>query len=398
MIDAKKNTEYVIPYWRLSSIYFSYFAVVGSLMPFWGLYLQTLGFDARQIATLIAIPLVTKVIGPNLWGWLADRSQKPLLVIRLGALGASVLFFGLTLRVDYAALCFLIAAYSFFWNAILPQFEVVTLSHLRDQPHKYGRIRLWGSISFILAVLGLGVYFDYYPLTQLPIIVSVFMFGIFLTTCAIPNTQPLAHSDSGTSFIATLKKPVVLIFFLVCFLLQMSHGVYYVFYSIYLESYGYSHFIIAFFWAVGVIAEIFIFLKMPQLFYRFSIYQLLCVSLVLTAARWIGTGLFPQQPFILIGLQLLHAFSFGVTHAVAIETIRRAFSVRSQNQGQAFYSAFSFGGGAALGTYLSGPLWLLNANTSFWIMSLPALVGLILTVMFLKHFLSKDFLCVKRDV
>jgi len=378
----------MIPYWRLSSIYFSYFAVVGSLMPFWGLYLQTLGFDARQIATLIAIPLITKVIGPNLWGWLADYSQKPLLIIRLGALGASLLFFGLTFREDYGALCFLIAAYSFFWNAILPQFEVITLRHLRDQPHTYGRIRLWGSISFILAVLGLGVYFDYYPLAQLPIIVSVFMFGIFLTTCAIPNAQPLKHSDHSTSFLATLKQPVVLIFFLVCFLLQMSHGVYYVFYSIYLESYGYSHFTIASFWAVGVIAEIFIFLKMPQLFYRFSIYHLLGVSLLLTAVRWLGIGLFPEQPLMLIGLQILHALSFGVTHAVAIETIRRTFSVRSQNQGQAFYSAFSFGGGAALGAYLSGPFWLLSANGSFLLMSLPALLGLILMKIYLKRFLS----------
>ena len=117
---------------------------------------------------------------------------------------------------------------------------------------------------------------------------------------------------------------------------------------------------------------------------------MLAVSLFLTAVRWLGIGFFPEYGVVLIGLQVLHAFSFGVTHAVAIETIRRTFSVRSQNQGQAFYSAFSFGGGAALGAYLSGPLWLWHSNSAFLLMALPVLFGLFLSVIYLKAFLAKS--------
>ncbi|MFT5085187.1 MAG: PPP family 3-phenylpropionic acid transporter, partial [Lentisphaeria bacterium] len=90
-----------MPYWRLSGVYFTYFAVVGALAPFWGLYLQSLGFNAHSIGIISAIPLVTKLGAPNLWGWLADCTGKQLLIIRLGALGAALFFVGVMLNQSF---------------------------------------------------------------------------------------------------------------------------------------------------------------------------------------------------------------------------------------------------------------------------------------------------------
>ncbi len=109
-----------MPYWRLSSVYFFYFSVVGALSPYWGIYLQNLGFQSQQIGIIFAVPMITKLIAPNIWSWFSDRSGQRMLVMRLGALGACVFFVGIFVRDDYAGLILFTVLYSVFWNAVLP--------------------------------------------------------------------------------------------------------------------------------------------------------------------------------------------------------------------------------------------------------------------------------------
>lgn len=145
-----------LPYWRLSAFYFAYFSALGSFLPYWGLYLESLGFVPQQIGFLIAVLVGTKVVAPNLWGWLADRSGKGIFIIRVASFFASLTFLGVFVDSGYYWLVFVILVFSFFWNAALPQFEAVTLSHLVDDTHQYSRVRPWGSIGFIVTVMGGG--------------------------------------------------------------------------------------------------------------------------------------------------------------------------------------------------------------------------------------------------
>ena len=378
-----------MPYWRLSGVYFTYFAVVGALAPYWGLYLEHLQFDARAIGILSAIPMITRLFAPNIWGWMSDRTNKPLLIIRLGALGGFLGFVGVLGRSDILVLAFFIAIYSFFWNAILAQFEVVTLRYLGDQPFLYSRIRLWGSIGFIVAVAALGVLFDWVSISWLAVIILVLLGSIFLFTCSLPPLRTHSTHTNKEGFLTTLKQKQVMLFFFVLFLLQFSHGAYYTFYSIYLQDYGYSTSLIGLVWSIGVVAEIVLFIYMPQILHRVSLFWLLSVSMFLTAFRWWLIGWFPESEWVIFSAQILHAASFGVTHSVAIEFVRRYFSASAQSQGQAFYSAIGFGAGGALGAYISGEIWLFSPQWAFGVACISSLVGGLLTVIFLKAFLSQ---------
>ena len=104
-------------YWRLSGFYFFYFGSVGALVPYWSLYLHHLGFDAKTIGELIAIVMATKIIAPNLWGWLAAHTGYHVTLVRISSLLAMICFAGVLLRQDYLWLVMVMVTFSFFWNA-----------------------------------------------------------------------------------------------------------------------------------------------------------------------------------------------------------------------------------------------------------------------------------------
>lgn len=347
-----------LPYWRLSSFYFFYFAVLGVLVPYWGLYLQAMEFSLLEIGYLSGLVMATKIFAPSIWGWLADRSGQRLRVVRWGSLAAFLCFFGVFEQRDFAYLAVVVFFYTFFWNAVLAQFEVIALGYLGDQPQWYSRLRLWGSVGFILAVIALGWVFDLVSVVNLPWFLLVFLAAIWLSSLTIhPQQQRHHHEESSEGLGAILCRPQVLAFFACCFLLQLGHGPYYTFYSIFLEARGYSRGVIGLLWALGVLAEVVVFWYMHRLLPRFGVRLLLLWSLLLAALRWTVIGFGVESLTLLLFAQLLHAFTFGVFHSVSIETVRRNFPRGHQGQGQALYSGLSFGLGGAVGAVLSGALW-----------------------------------------
>ena len=230
-----------LPYWRLSAFYFAYFGLLGAWLPYWGLYLQDLGYGAVAIGYLSSAVMVTKVVAPSLWGWLADRSGRRATIIRYGSFLALLIFLGIYVRTDFWWLMLILGGYSFFWNAVLAQFEVVTLSHLEGQYHRYSLIRVWGSVGFIVAVTGIGWLLDHWSISVLPVIFTVLLAGIWLSSLSV-SERHIEDPEAGreSSLWAIVRKPPVLAFFLVCMLLQIAHGPYYTFFSIHLDALGYS--------------------------------------------------------------------------------------------------------------------------------------------------------------
>ncbi|HEY0289647.1 MAG TPA: MFS transporter, partial [Pseudomonas sp.] len=144
-----------LPYWRLSSFYLFYFALLGATAPFLALYFDHLGFSSARIGELVAIPMLMRCVAPNIWGWLGDYTGRRLAIVRLGAVCTLAAFSLILVDKSYAWLAMVMALHAFFWHAVLPQFEVITLAHLRGQISRYSQIRLWGSIGFILTVVAL---------------------------------------------------------------------------------------------------------------------------------------------------------------------------------------------------------------------------------------------------
>ncbi len=346
-----------MPYWRLSGFYLFYFASLGALIPYWSLYLEGLGFSAVAIGQLMAMLMATKIVSPNVWGWIADHTGQRIKIVRLGSLAAAVTFAGVLLGDDYWWLATVMVCFSFFWNATLPQFEVTTLNHLGEEPHRYSSIRLWGSIGFILAVAALGPLLDRYGTNILPGVLVALFACIWLGSLLVPERAaghlPLTHEPLRE----VLRSPQVVALLVVCFLMQASHGPYYTFFSIYLQDHDYSRSAIGQLWALGVIAEVGVFLVMHRWVPRFGLRALLLWSLGLAALRWLLVAWFVEQAWIMVAAQLLHAATFGIYHGVAIQLIHRYFRGRHQGRGQALYSSLSFGAGGALGALLSGLTW-----------------------------------------
>ncbi|MEE2652320.1 MFS transporter [uncultured Spongiibacter sp.] len=368
-----------VPYWRLSAFYFFYFALLGTWLPYWSLYLKSLGYSSGEIGILSALVMVTKVLAPNLWGYLADRYDCRTRIIRLGALLAVIAFGGVYFRQDFYWLAAVVVGYSFFWNAVLSQFDVLTLSHLSGQHGRYSLIRLWGSIGFIAAVLAVGAWLDHHPIVHLLYIITALLSAIWLGSLLVAeNPEGLTRGDrSPGSLMRILKQPAVIAFFATSFLLQFSHGPYYTFFSIHLEAQGYSKSATGMLWSLGVFAEVLLFMGMHRLLERFSLRQILIASLALTALRWWLIAEFVESVAILVFAQCLHAASFGSAHAAAVETIRRFFTAH-HGQGMALYSGLSFGAGGALGAVLSGYAWDISPAQCFWVASGAAALAAII--------------------
>ena len=373
-----------VPYWRLSSFYFCYFGLLGATFPYWSLYLQSLGFSAAEIGLLLAIPMATKVVAPSIWGWLADHTGKRLSIIRLGSLLATVSFLGIFLGQSFWWLVVIMASYSFFWNAVLPQHEAITLSYLPHKPETYSHIRVWGSVGFIIAVLVGGLWFEQQSISSLPVIGVVLLASIWLSSLLVPKPAHISQQKPATHFIRACLHPAVLAFLAGGFLLQLAHGIYYSFFSIYLEAEGYSRSAIGILWAVGVGAEVLVFITMHNLLPRVGVRAIMLFSLLMAAIRWLLIGHFVDYLWILLIAQTFHAFTFGTFHAAAIESVRRLFEPGHQGKGQAIYSGTSFGAGGAAGSLLGGYIWEIEPVWAYDVGAATSLLALIIVGLWMR--------------
>ena len=372
-----------LPYWRLSGFYFAYFALLGGVAPFLSLYFESLGFSPARIGELVAIPMLMRCIAPNLWGWLGDATGQRLLIVRVGALLTALCFAGIFWRQDYWWLAAIMALHSFFWHAVLPQFEAITLAHLGSQSARYSQLRLWGSVGFILTVVLLGLLLQRAGMAVYPMA----MFGIMLliavcsTLVPQPPRQPASAAVAGDGFVQRLRQPGVPAFFVAVALMQLSHGPYYTFLSIHLEALGYSRGLIGMLWALGVLAEIVLFMFMHRLLAWISLRQLLVVSFALAALRWLLLGKLAEEMLVLVFAQLLHAATFGAFHVASIHLVQQRFGERYQGQGQALYATLA-GIGGALGALCSGYAWAgMGPTLTFAAAALAAFVGMLLLLL-----------------
>jgi PPP family 3-phenylpropionic acid transporter len=347
-----------MPYWRLSGFYFFYFATLGVLVPYWSLYLQSIGFAPVDIGNLVAILMISRIVAPVVWGWIADHRESRMTVVRLATFLTVAAFIGTFFGAGFWWLAAVMLLFSFFWHASLPLLEVFVMRHTAARPGAYGRVRLWGSIGFIVAVTTLGLAIDARgPWWVLPALL-VLMLGIWVFSLTLPESElkgELAHPGPLRD---VLLRPEVFAFLLACLLMQVSHGPYYTFYSIYLQGHGYSKTLIGALWAFAVVCEIGVFLLMRRLLARVSLRAVLMASFLLAAIRWLLIGHYPDHLAVLIAAQTLHAATFGSFHATAMQLVHRFFTGRHQHRGQAIYGSLSFGIGGAIGSFYSGHTWI----------------------------------------
>lgn len=363
----------------LAGFYFFYFAFVGAFSPYWGLYLQSLHFSAWEIGILMSLTQVMRIFAPNIWGWVADHSGKRSYIVRLAALVSVISYAGVFIGQKFLVLLVALGIMSFFWSASLPLVEATTLSLLGSNSAGYSRIRLWGSVGFVVASVLIGHLLERFGVAQLPAMVMLMMLGIAIYAWWIPESAPPAHRVDSGSLLDILRQPAVIALFVACFFMALTHGPYYTFYSIHLANHGYSESAIGYLWSVGVIAEIVAFALMPRIIRGLGLRRLFLLGLLLALLRFLMIAWLAQSTMLMFLAQLLHAATFGTHHAASIALIHSFFQGRHQAKGQALYISASFGLGGTLGGLATGALWTsLGAGWIFTLAALSAGVGLLL--------------------
>jgi MFS transporter, PPP family, 3-phenylpropionic acid transporter len=362
---------------RLSGFYFFYYATVGAFMPYWSPYLEARGFTAAQMGIAFALMGVTRSIMPIAWGWWGDVSGRRMGLIRWAVLVSLGLFLCIPFSDSVFAIAGFMVVYSVFWHALLSQFEVVALIHLLPYKGDYSRVRLWGSVGFVVAVLGLGPILDALGILPLPWLVGVLFAGMAVSAWLVPEVPlPAITGGEAVPVLSVLRRPTVIALLAACLLSQLSFAPYYNFFTLFLERHDYSRGMAGFLWALAVLAEIALFLVMGRLIAAVGARRLMLIVLGATVARWLLTPLLVDSLPLLVLLQLSHALTFGAYHGLAVYYVQRYFPGSMQGRGQAFYNAAAYGVGGSIGSLASGYVWQhLSPEAVFYFAALAALAG-----------------------
>ena len=339
----------------IASQYFLYFGVMGLYLPYFNLYCYHLGFSGLHIGVLSGLRSVAMVVFPMLWGALADRTQgrRPIYILCNTASAAIWALFLLT--EEFVGMALITVAYGIFYSPVISFLEAITMETLGREKKSYGRIRLWGSISFITVVLVFGKLIESFP-------VRLILYGVWAGSLALVPISATVPRDRRASFAGLARRAKALLLrrsaaFLACgFLMLVSHGAYYGFFSIHLETLGYSSTFIGVSWALASSAEILAMLYSEAIFSRFALERVLTASFAAAALRWLILGAVSAPAAILLS-QILHAFSYGTFHMASILYMDRLSPPEAKNFGQAVNNALTYGLGLMVGFFFNGALY-----------------------------------------
>jgi len=365
--------------WRIGLFFAAYFAGVGVLAPYFPLYLEHRGLTAAQIGVVMAVAQGMRIFGPTAWGWLADHTTERVRILRFTSVAATICFVPVLFPGGFGYVLLTMFAVHFFMTGQIPIAEAMTASRLRGDPQaaaRYGRLRAWGSISFVIVVLATGVLLDWAGVGLQPWLVLAFLAGTALTAQLVREAPPPLHGTAPVSLRRLFAEPRVRWFFLSVLLMIFAHGALYTYFSLHLAALGYSKSAIGMFWVVGVIVEIGFFFVQGRVFARVDPFSLLAASFALAAVRFALIAEFAHVIVLLVIAQALHAASFAVHHSASILTIQRWFHGSATARGQALYVSIGYGIGGTAGSLLAAWLWSeFGASGAFLSSSAAALAG-----------------------
>lgn len=364
----------------VSFAYFSYAGLFGTYAPLW---FQSLGYSTLAIGVLASLQSSTRLFSPYAWGWLADHSGQRTLLLRVAVVCALASACGYFVSAAYGWIAAVTAALFVCTAGVIPISEAA-LAHFVSSgatldAGRYGRVRVWGSIGFILAVVGSGALLQAIGVRSFPWLVIALLSLLLVAALRLPAISEAAHdSDSAPGALAVLREPVVAWFFAGVFFTVLAHTSLYAFFSLYLVSLGYSKTAIGLIWAVGVVAEVMWFWFQGRWLARLSPHAWLTLAGVATALRFALVAAFGAVPWLLVLVQCSHALTFAAQHSSCISVINRHFPGRLRGRGQALYTVLGYGASGVAGGLLGGALSeALGFAAIFWAASAAGVVAVL---------------------
>ena len=363
---------------RLSLFYAALFLGIGIYQPYFPIWLKGRGLDAAQISIILATPMTIRVFLAPVSGYLADRrgERRPMII---GCTWLSATFFFLLgLDADFLWIFVWISMAALFWTSIMPLTEAFALQGVRRFGADYGRIRLWGSVSFIAANFIAGLILD---MLAFPVIHKLILAAMAITVLVghalprLPGSRTVAGERSRAGGRQGGSAPGdVLVVLLAAGMLQASHALLYGFGSLYWQDAGFSGVTIGFLWALGVVAEIAFFAWSRHLPQSVTPLVLMAAGAVAALVRWTGLSLAPPLAG-LVGLQALHGLTFGATH---LGTMRFIGQMVPEHHTATAQGAFFTISGLCMGASMlaSGALYDEFGGRAFLAMAVPGAAAL----------------------
>lgn len=357
--------------WAFGSFFFLYFAYVGLVSPYASLFFLDRGFSVIEIAILMSMLQITRIVGPFSWGWLSDYLSNRIGIIRFCACLAALVFSAIYFLQSYISFFIWMFVLHTILSSLMPLGESATVHALfKDNSFdkRYGRLRLWGSIGFISMVLFAGELFQRTSIELYPVVGSLVLLALAVVTFLLHEPKMERRKMVKGEFSLVLLNPDVRWFLLSGFFMQFAHAALYVFYSLYLANLGYDKLQIGLFWALGVFAEVLFF------FYQSKVLSRMDAEVVLQASFGIGVIRFALMAFlpitsILIIAQIMHAGTFAAHHSAATKLLQRWFTGSLQARGQALMATVSYGFGGTIGGLFAGWIWDISQPRDVFVVS-----------------------------
>jgi len=362
--------------------YFTYFFCYGIYLPFWGVWLKGIGLDAEKIGLLLGCGMVARFMGSLLIASQVKHPAQLITALRLLALMTCLFAAGYWVGQQWLWLLLVMVGFNLFFSPLVPLSDALAATWTQQIGLKYGPVRLWGSLAFVISSALTGLLVNHWSSQAILALLSVGVLAMLGGMLLPPLTQPQGeerHGAAGGGWRAwrdLLRENSVWRFMLCVTLLQGAHAAYYGFSAIWWQQSGYSSSVVGYLWSLGVVAEIVVFALSNRLFRRWRARDLLLLSGLCALVRWSLLGATTALPWLIVG-QILHCGSFTVCHLAAMRFIA-ARSGPDVIRLQSIYSALAMGGGIAVMTMICGVLFTPLQGHLFWLMALVALPAIFL--------------------
>lgn len=343
--------------YRFAQFLFCYYAFAGAFATYASLFFAERGMSAPQIGILMSLIQVMRIFGPNLWGWVADHTRRRVKVLRLTALAALLACGGILLGRSFVQLFVAMAILNLFTSAQGPLSEALMLSGMKGDLSNYGRIRLWGSLGFVVSVMTAAYALDWFGVAALPWIAIALMVLVLGASFCITESPHVEAAHDAPSLFGVLRQPAVIAFFVQLALMVAAHSALYVYYSLYLERFGYGKPVIGAMWSLGVLAEIVFFYFQASVFRRVPAQRVIMFAFAVGLLRFAMIGAGAAWLPVLVLAQVLHAATFAAHHSASVMTMQRWFAGPLQARGQALFISIGYGIGGTLGGLFMALCW-----------------------------------------
>lgn len=373
----------------LSLFFAGLFAIQGLFLPYWPVWLKSQGLPANEIGILLSLPNWMRVFADPLIAQRADftgNRKTPMIILAGIYVGVIALF---PVSSNFWWLALLSSLIGLTYAPLLPLGTTVTVHECSQRGLDYGRIRLWGSLAFILMSYGAGWFLDGRSEEWIVWILLAAAVVNFLIINQVPNPTTERTLRSGSSVLFLLRQPVFLIFLGCIGFGQGAHGTYYGFASVNWENAGYSHEAIGAFWSIGVIAEILLFAVAGKYIRKYHPGTLFIIGTFFGIVRWTALGL-SNDLWVILAVQPLHAMTFAITHLAGVSFISRAIPSQLATSAQSLMTTLSMGVFLGSAIWISGPLFEHFGGYSYLAMSAMSVIALLFSILLKKVWSETD--------